>query len=37
MWLDGAEDIFDRYTFGVEGSSFTLPANSDAIIESERM
>ena len=35
LWLDGAGDIFPNYTVGVDGSHFSLPANSDAIEEDE--
>jgi len=37
LWLDGAEDIFDRYTVGRDGTSFSLPANSAALIKSQRL
>lgn len=32
IFLDGAEDIFDDYTIGEDGVSFSLPADSDEII-----
>jgi ribonuclease Z len=31
-WLDGADKVFSRYTVGQDGSSFSLPPNSDEII-----
>ena len=34
LFLDGAGDIFSRYTVGYDGTSFSLPANSKDIIES---
>ena len=37
LWLDGADKIFEHYTLGRDGTSFSLPAYSDAIIESERL
>jgi ribonuclease Z len=37
LWLDGAEDIFSRYTVGRDGTSFSLPAHSAAVIESQRL
>lgn len=33
LWLDGAEDVFEDYTVGVDGVSFSLPADSDEIIQ----
>ena len=33
LFLDGAEDIFADYTVGQDGTSFSLPAGSDAIIQ----
>ncbi len=33
LWLDGADDIFPDYTVGVDGTHFSLPANSDVIEE----
>ncbi|MEM1112843.1 MAG: MBL fold metallo-hydrolase [Pseudomonadota bacterium] len=33
LFLNGAEDIFPRYTIGEDGVMFSLPANTDAIIE----
>ena len=35
LWLDGAGDVFSDYTVGVDGSHFSLPANSDGIEEDE--
>ena len=37
LWLNGAEAIFERYTVGQDGTSFSLPADSDAIIETQRL
>jgi ribonuclease Z len=31
-WLDGVDDVFSDYTVGQDGTSFTLPPNSDEII-----
>jgi len=33
LWLDGADDIFEDYTVGIDGVSFSLPADSDEIIK----
>jgi ribonuclease Z len=33
LFLNGAEDIFSDYTVGVDGTAFSLPAESDEIIE----
>ena len=33
LFLDGAEDVFENYTIGEDGVTFSLPANSDKIIE----
>jgi ribonuclease Z len=35
-WLNGAEDVFPAYTVGVDGTSFSLPAGSDEIIQTRR-
>ena len=35
VFLDGAEDIFPDYTIGEDGVMFSLPANSDEIIEDQ--
>ena len=35
LFLDGAEDIFSDYTVGVDGTSFSLPANSKGIIQDD--
>jgi ribonuclease Z len=35
LYLNGAQDIFSAYTVGTDGTSFSLPANSKEIIESE--
>jgi ribonuclease Z len=31
LWLDGAQDVFADYTIGQDGTSFSLPANSEEI------
>jgi ribonuclease Z len=36
LFLDGAEDIFPDYTIGVDGVAFSLPANSDEIIQTRK-
>ena len=33
-WLDGADDVFPDYTVGRDGTSFSLPAGSEEIIQS---
>jgi ribonuclease Z len=33
LFLNGAEDIFENYTIGYDGVAFSLPANSDEIIQ----
>ena len=33
IWLDGVDDIFTKYTLGVDGTLFTLPENSTDIIK----
>ena len=35
-WLNGAEDVFPDYTVGQDGTSFSLPAGSDEIIQTRR-
>lgn len=37
LWLDGADAIFQRYTIGQDGTSFSLPTNSTQIIERQRL
>lgn len=37
LWLNGAEAVFERYTVGEDGTSFSLPANSAAILQSQRL
>ena len=32
LFLNGAEDVFPAYTVGEDGTAFSLPAGSDAII-----
>lgn len=32
LWLDGAEKIFADYTLGQDGTAFSMPAGSDAVI-----
>jgi len=32
LFLNGAEDIFDRYTVGRDGTAFSMPVGSDEII-----
>lgn len=32
-WLAGVDEVFDRYTLGVDGTGFSLPADSTDIIE----
>ena len=34
-WLDGVDDIFQNYTLGQDGTSFSLPADSREIIQAE--
>jgi ribonuclease Z len=31
-WLDGADEVFSRYTIGEDGTSFSLPAGSKEIL-----
>jgi ribonuclease Z len=31
-WLEGVDEVFSDYTVGQDGTSFTLPPNSDEII-----
>jgi len=33
LFLNGAEDIFPNYTIGQDGAAFSLPENSDEIIQ----
>ena len=33
LFLNGAEDVFEKYTIGYDGVAFSLPANSDEIIQ----
>jgi len=33
VWLEGVDEVFDDYTLGRDGSSFSLPANSKDIIQ----
>ena len=33
LFLNGAEDIFEDFTIGHDGVAFSLPANSDEIIQ----
>ena len=33
LFLNGAEEIFENYTIGYDGVAFSLPANSDEIIQ----
>jgi len=33
VWLGGAEEIFSEYTVGEDGTTFSMPANSDKIIK----
>jgi len=33
LWLNGADDVFEDYTVGIDGVSFSLPADSDEIIK----
>jgi len=33
LYLNGAEDIFPNYTIGQDGAAFSLPANTDEIIQ----
>jgi ribonuclease Z len=33
LFLNGAEDIFENYTIGYDGVAFSLPADSDEIIQ----
>ena len=34
-WLDGVDDIFQNYTLGQDGTSFSLPADSHEIIQTK--
>ena len=34
-WLDGVDDIFQNYTLGQDGTSFSLPAESHEIIQTK--
>ncbi len=36
LFLNGAEDIFSELTIGVDGVSFSLPANSEKIIKTRK-
>jgi len=36
LYLNGAEDIFPEYTIGQDGAAFSLPANSDDIIQTSK-
>lgn len=33
LFLNGAQDVFEKYTIGYDGVAFSLPANSDEIIQ----
>jgi len=33
LFLNGAQDVFENYTIGYDGVAFSLPANSDEIIQ----
>lgn len=33
LFLNGAEEVFENYTIGYDGVAFSLPANSDEIIQ----
>jgi ribonuclease Z len=33
LWLDGAEDVFEDYTVGIDGVTFSMPAGSDEVIK----
>ncbi len=33
LYLNGAEDVFKRYTIGKDGVAFSLPANSRELIQ----
>ena len=33
VWLDGVDDIFKKYTLGLDGTLFTLPPHSQKIIK----
>ena len=33
LFLNGAEDIFEDFTIGYDGVAFSLPPNSDKIIQ----
>ena len=35
VWLDGVDDIFQKYTLGQDGTSFSLPPNSREIIKTK--
>ena len=32
-WLEGVDEVFTNYTVGQDGTTFTLPPNSDEIIK----
>ena len=32
IWLEGVDEVFSRFTLGEDGTSVSLPANSDEII-----
>jgi ribonuclease Z len=32
-WLEGVDDVFSDYTVGVDGTTFSLPPNSDEILK----
>lgn len=36
LLLNGAEDIFPEYIVGLDGVAFSLPANSDEIIRTNK-
>jgi ribonuclease Z len=36
LFLNGAQDIFSDYTVGQDGTAFSLPAGSDAIIQTSK-
>jgi ribonuclease Z len=33
VWLEGVDEVFSDYTMGLDGTTFTLPPNSDEIIK----
>ena len=33
LWLNGAEDVFEDYTVGVDGVTFSMPAGSDEVLK----